>query len=91
MEARLPCWHFFHNTRAAEILLDPLCGQNEDSIFIGDIVGSSGREIVAGRLADIVESRQIDPVIANGENSAAGSGITLGGLPSSCSRRASRF
>src|ERR1700688_625410 len=45
-------------------------------LFIGDIVGSPGREIVADRLADIVQSRQIDLVIANGENSAAGFGIT---------------
>jgi metallophosphoesterase (TIGR00282 family) len=45
-------------------------------LFIGDIVGSPGREIVAGRLADIVQSRQIDLVIANGENAAAGFGIT---------------
>jgi metallophosphoesterase (TIGR00282 family) len=45
-------------------------------LFIGDIVGSPGRDIVVGRLADIVETRQIDLVIANGENSAAGFGIT---------------
>ena len=45
-------------------------------LFIGDIVGSPGREIVADRLADIVQSRQIDLVIANGENSASGFGIT---------------
>jgi metallophosphoesterase (TIGR00282 family) len=45
-------------------------------IFIGDIVGSLGREIVTERLADIVENKQIDLVIANGENSAAGFGIT---------------
>src|ERR1700675_2837735 len=45
-------------------------------LFIGDIVGSPGREIVADRLADIVQSRQIDLGIANGENSAAGFGIT---------------
>jgi 2',3'-cyclic-nucleotide 2'-phosphodiesterase len=45
-------------------------------IFIGDIVGSLGREIVTERLADIVQTRQIDLVIANGENSAAGFGIT---------------
>src|SRR6202158_1856526 len=45
-------------------------------LFIGDIVGSPGRDIVAGRLADIVQSRQIDLVIANGENSASGFGIT---------------
>ena len=45
-------------------------------LFIGDIVGSPGREIVTGRLADIVQSRRIDLVIANGENSASGFGIT---------------
>ena len=45
-------------------------------LFIGDIVGSPGRQIVADRLADIVESRHIDLVIANGENAASGFGIT---------------
>src|SRR5271166_1919703 len=46
------------------------------TLFIGDIVGSPGRHIVRERLADIVEHRQIDLVIANGENSASGFGIT---------------
>jgi 2',3'-cyclic-nucleotide 2'-phosphodiesterase len=45
-------------------------------LFIGDIVGSPGRQIVRDRLTDIVEQRQIDLVIANGENSASGFGIT---------------
>src|SRR5260370_3177256 len=45
-------------------------------LFIGDIVGSPGRQIVQDRLADIVSQRQIDLVIANGENSASGFGIT---------------
>jgi metallophosphoesterase (TIGR00282 family) len=45
-------------------------------LFIGDIVGSLGRQIVTDRLADIVQTRQIDLVIANGENSASGFGIT---------------
>jgi metallophosphoesterase (TIGR00282 family) len=45
-------------------------------LFIGDIVGSPGRQIVGDRLADIVSQRQIDLVIANGENSASGFGIT---------------
>src|SRR6202167_520319 len=45
-------------------------------LFIGDIVGSPGRQIVRDRLADIVSHRQIDLVIANGENSASGFGIT---------------
>ena len=45
-------------------------------LFIGDIVGSLGRQIVFDRLADIVQGRQVDLVIANGENSASGFGIT---------------
>lgn len=45
-------------------------------LFIGDIVGAPGREIVRERLADLVAQRHIDLVIANGENSAAGFGIT---------------
>src|ERR1700740_2506359 len=45
-------------------------------LFIGDIVGSPGRQIVRERLADLVTHRQIDLVIANGANSASGFGIT---------------
>ena len=45
-------------------------------LFIGDISGSPGRRIVADRLADVVQTRQVDLVIANGENSASGFGIT---------------
>ena len=45
-------------------------------LFIGDIVGSPGREIVRDRLADLVSQKKIDLVIANGENSASGFGIT---------------
>jgi 2',3'-cyclic-nucleotide 2'-phosphodiesterase len=46
------------------------------TLFVGDIVGSPGRQIVQERLADLVAQRQIDLVIANGENSASGFGIT---------------
>ena len=45
-------------------------------LFVGDIVGSPGRQIVHDRLGDIVAVRQVDLVIANGENSASGFGIT---------------
>ncbi|HKT47439.1 MAG TPA: TIGR00282 family metallophosphoesterase [Candidatus Acidoferrales bacterium] len=45
-------------------------------LFIGDIVGAPGRQIVLDRLGDIVAQRQIDLVIANGENAASGFGIT---------------
>ena len=45
-------------------------------LFIGDIVGRPGRELVRLGLPAIVEHHQIDLVIANAENSAAGFGIT---------------
>ena len=45
-------------------------------LFVGDIVGLPGRDIVHDRLADIVAVKKIDLVIANGENSASGFGIT---------------
>ncbi len=45
-------------------------------LFIGDIVGASGRQIVVDHLAAIKEEHRIDFVIANGENSAHGKGIT---------------
>ena len=45
-------------------------------LFIGDIFGKPGRDIVRRVLPALVEQRQIDIVIANGENSAAGFGIT---------------
>jgi 2',3'-cyclic-nucleotide 2'-phosphodiesterase len=45
-------------------------------LFIGDIVGSPGRQMVHDRLSDIVAQRRIDLVIANGENAASGFGIT---------------
>ncbi len=45
-------------------------------LFIGDIVGRPGRELVRQGLQAIVDHHQIDLVIANAENSAAGFGIT---------------
>lgn len=47
-------------------------------LFIGDIVGSPGREAVAKLLPSLRERHALDAVIANGENSAGGSGITPG-------------
>ncbi len=44
-------------------------------LFIGDIVGRSGRDIVCALVPKLREERGIDFVIANGENAAAGSGI----------------
>src|SRR5499426_4851427 len=45
-------------------------------LFIGDIVGRPGRELVRQGLAGLVEYHSIDFVIANAENAAAGFGIT---------------
>jgi metallophosphoesterase (TIGR00282 family) len=45
-------------------------------LFIGDIVGKPGREMVRRGLTGIVDFHRIDLVIANAENSAAGFGIT---------------
>ena len=45
-------------------------------LFIGDIFGRPGRELVRRGLAAIVDEHQIDLVIANAENAAAGFGIT---------------
>jgi metallophosphoesterase (TIGR00282 family) len=45
-------------------------------LFIGDIFGSPGRNLVARHLKQIVETETIDLTIANGENAAGGFGIT---------------
>jgi metallophosphoesterase (TIGR00282 family) len=45
-------------------------------LFIGDIVGRPGRELVKRGLAAISEHHAIDFVVANAENAAAGFGIT---------------
>jgi 2',3'-cyclic-nucleotide 2'-phosphodiesterase len=45
-------------------------------LFIGDIVGRPGRELVRDGLRGLVEYHSIDFVVANAENSAAGFGIT---------------
>ena len=45
-------------------------------LFIGDIVGRSGRSIVTERLPMLMQSWQLDFVVINGENAAGGFGIT---------------
>ncbi|MFM1850852.1 MAG: hypothetical protein RIS54_536 [Verrucomicrobiota bacterium] len=45
-------------------------------LFIGDIVGRPGRDIVNERLASLRTEHALDFVVANGENAAAGAGIT---------------
>ena len=45
-------------------------------LFIGDIVGRSGRAIVTERVPGLIRDWKLDAVIANGENAAGGFGIT---------------
>jgi hypothetical protein len=45
-------------------------------LFIGDIIGRPGREVVANELPGLRERLRTDFVIANAENAAAGFGLT---------------
>lgn len=45
-------------------------------LFFGDIVGKPGREVVARRLGPLRREWKADLVVVNGENAAAGTGIT---------------
>jgi len=45
-------------------------------LFIGDIVGKPGREIIRKGLRNLADHLEADLVIANAENSAAGFGVT---------------
>ncbi len=45
-------------------------------LAIGDVVGTAGCEFLRSRLPKLKKTEQIDLVVANGENSANGNGIT---------------
>lgn len=45
-------------------------------LFVGDVVGRSGREAIAEYLPGLVKDWSLDLVVVNGENSAGGFGIT---------------
>ena len=45
-------------------------------LFIGDIVGKPGRDLVRRGLPALVDQHHVDLVVANAENAAAGFGIT---------------
>ncbi len=45
-------------------------------LFIGDVVGRSGRAIVLERLPKLIADWRLDLVVINGENAAGGFGIT---------------
>jgi metallophosphoesterase (TIGR00282 family) len=45
-------------------------------LFVGDVVGRSGRTIVYERLPGLIRDWKLDLVVVNGENAAGGFGIT---------------
>jgi 2',3'-cyclic-nucleotide 2'-phosphodiesterase len=45
-------------------------------LFIGDIVGRPGRDVVAAELPRLKDAFKLDFVIANAENAAGGFGLT---------------
>ena len=45
-------------------------------LFLGDVVGRTGRTAVVEQLPKLIERYQLDFVVVNGENSAGGFGIT---------------
>jgi len=45
-------------------------------LFIGDIVGRPGRDIVKRAVPALIAARRLDLVVANAENAAGGSGLT---------------
>ncbi|HTV35575.1 MAG TPA: YmdB family metallophosphoesterase, partial [Xanthobacteraceae bacterium] len=45
-------------------------------LFVGDVVGRSGRSVVYERLPSLIRDWKLDLVVVNGENAAGGFGIT---------------
>ena len=45
-------------------------------LFLGDLVGRTGRSAVVERLPDLIADNRLDFVVVNGENAAGGFGIT---------------
>ena len=45
-------------------------------LFIGDVMGRAGRDVLASELPGLRERLNIEFVVANGENAAGGFGIT---------------
>lgn len=46
-------------------------------LFLGDVFGSAGREIVAESLSKLKEEYEIDFTVANGENASHGKGLSM--------------
>ena len=47
-------------------------------LFLGDVVGRSGRDAVSERLPGLIEKHGFDFVVINGENASHGRGLTEG-------------
>ena len=45
-------------------------------LFVGDVVGSTGRRVIRSMLGDLRDEFGADFVVVNGENAAGGIGIT---------------
>ena len=45
-------------------------------LFVGDVVGRSGRAAIARHLPELISSYRVDACVVNGENAAGGFGIT---------------
>ncbi len=45
-------------------------------LFIGDVIGRAGREVVVERLPRLIDTLRLDFVVLNGENIAGGFGLT---------------
>ena len=45
-------------------------------LFLGDVVGAPGRKAVVEYLPEVKKERGLDFIVVNGENAAAGKGIT---------------
>jgi metallophosphoesterase (TIGR00282 family) len=46
-------------------------------LYVGDVVGRSGRAILLERVGELRERLRLDALVVNGENAAAGYGITI--------------
>lgn len=46
-------------------------------LFVGDVVGKSGRQILKQKLPTLIDRHMVDLVVVNAENAAAGYGLTL--------------
>ena len=55
-------------------------------LFIGDIVGRPGRDLMRRHVRALASRHDADLVIANGENAAGGAGITRENMTRSCPR-----